>query len=253
MEEVEMTIQVVEQSRPVTPPTIIYPDSDGEPMGETEFHVIAILHLYDTLRHFFRDRVDVYVAANMFLYYEEGNPDARKAPDVMVIKGVDKHKRRTFKTWEEHAAPWVVFVITSKSSWLEDLVSKSALYAWLGVVEYFLFDPLREYLDQSLQGFRLTGKEYTPIPAHADGSLFSAELGVWLRPEGDLLRIIDPQTGKAMPALDEAILQAEQEAQRAEQEAQRADAAEAEITRLRALVERLRGEAVDDPGGENRA
>jgi hypothetical protein len=100
------------------------------------------------------------------------------------------------------------------------------LYAWLGVAEYFLFDPLREYLDQPLQGFRLTGKGYTSIVANSEGSLFSTELGVWLRPEADLLRIVDPQTGEAIPALDETMLRAEQEAERTAQEAHRADVAD---------------------------
>ncbi len=52
----------------------------------------------------------------MFLYYKEGNPRANKAPDVMVIKGVEKHKRRTFKIWQEQAAPCVIFEISSRSA-----------------------------------------------------------------------------------------------------------------------------------------
>ncbi len=218
---------------------VIYPESDGEPMGETEFHVIAILHLYDALRHYFRDRKDVYVAADMFLYYQEGNSGACKSPDVMAIKGVDKHKRRIFKTWEEKATPCVVFEITSRSTQVEDTVSKKDLYISLGVAEYFLFDPLREYLPQSVLGFRLKGKEYIPIPANEDGSLTSEELGIWLRPEEDLLRVIDPATEEAIPAMSEALLKAEQEAQRAE-------AAEAENARLKAMIEQLQRRIPED-------
>ncbi len=32
---------------------VIYPERDGKPMGETEFHVMAIIELCQTLRHFF--------------------------------------------------------------------------------------------------------------------------------------------------------------------------------------------------------
>ncbi len=230
--------------------TVVYPDSNGAPMGETEFHVIATLDLYNALRYFFRDTPDIYVAADMFLYYKEGHPEANKAPDVMVIKGVPKHKRRTFKVWEEHATPCVIFEITSKKTMLEDTIQKCPLYASLGVREYFLFDPLQDYLETGLTGFRLEEGEYIPIQPESDGLLFSQELGVFLAVENDRVRIIDPHTRQPVPDLEEAILRAEQEAQRAEQEAQRAEQeaqraeqeriraeqAEAELARLRALM-----------------
>jgi Uma2 family endonuclease len=229
---------------------VVYPDSDGAPMGETEFHVIATLHLYDALRHFFQNTPDIYVAADMFLYYQEGNPRANKAPDVMVIKGVKKRKRRTFKVWEEGAVPCVIFEITSKATMIEDTISKSILYASLGVCEYFLFDPLKEYLDTGLTGFSLEEGEYIPLKPDKEGFLFSTELEAFLAVEDDMLRIIDPETHKPVPALNEAIAKAEQEAQRAEQEAQRAEqeaqraeqerrraeTAEAELARLRTLL-----------------
>src|SRR5690348_1039368 len=100
-------------SLPSLPGTVfdpLYPDSDGEPMGETEIHVIAIFDLYHALRRHFRRLQDVHVAADMFLYYEQGNPRACKAPDVMVSKGVrGKHPRRSFRVWEENAVPAVAF------------------------------------------------------------------------------------------------------------------------------------------------
>jgi len=217
-------------------------------MEETEIHVIAILHLYEALCRFFRDRQDVYIAADMFPYYEEGNPDARKAPDVMVVKGVDKHLRRTFKTWEEKATPCVIFEITSRSTWVEDMVNKSKLYVSLGVVEYFLFDPLGERLDPPLIGLRLKGQEYEEIAAREDGSMASEELGIWLRVEENVLRVIDPATGEAIPALDEVWQRAAEARQQAEEARQQAEAAEAENARLRALIEQLG--AIDDSEGE---
>ena len=242
---------VIEQNEPLAHPEselrvseieaseVEYPESDGEPMGETGFHVRASMLLYEALRQFFRSRDDVYVAADMFLYYEQGNPHASKAPDVMVIKGVEKHERRTFKVWEEQARPCVVFEVTSRSSMLEDMVVKSILYASLGVREYFLFDPLHEYLEDTLVGFRLEGKDYVVIPPDREGRVFSEELGVLLSPDQEILRVIDPQTGNPVPSLDEAIVLAEQEAQRAEQERQHAiqeqQRAERLATQLRAM------------------
>ncbi len=139
---------------------VIYPESDGEPMGETGYHVRASLDLFGALRQFFINESDVYVSADMFFYYEKGNPRACRAPDVMVTKGVGNHERRIFKLWEERSGPCVIFEITSKSTMIEDMVNKSSLYASLGVREYYLFDPLEEYLDSSLIGFRLEEQQF---------------------------------------------------------------------------------------------
>ncbi len=221
-----------------------YPDSDGLPMGETEFHVIATMRLYEALGQFFLNRDDVYVAADMFLYYEEGNRFANKSPDVMVITGVDKYARRTFKIWEEKASPCVIFEITSKSTMKDDMVTKRALYSDLGVREYFLFDPLGEYLEKPLLGFRLQHHEYVAIVPDKAGCLFSEELEVLLCGENAILRVIVPQTKQAIPSLAEAVSLAVQEAQRAEQEAQRAEqeAQRAEQEAQRAEQEAQRAE-----------
>ena len=59
---------------------IEYPESDGKPLGETGYHVEAILTLKEVLDRFWRRRPKIFVAADMFLYYEEGNPSAVVAP-----------------------------------------------------------------------------------------------------------------------------------------------------------------------------
>ncbi|MCX7852128.1 MAG: Uma2 family endonuclease [Caldilineales bacterium] len=233
-------------STTVVPPrqaVIEYPESDGEPLGETGIHVLATLGLFGALKHFFSTHPDVYVAADMFLYYKEGNPRARTAPDVMVIKGVPNVERRIFKLWEEPAAPCTVFEVISRSTWREDAIAKTALYARLGVREYFLFDPDADMLPEQLIGYRLEEGMYVPIAPEADGTLASVELGLRFRVEGYMLRVIDPATGEPIPTLQEALRRAEAEAARAEQEATRAEAeaaraaaAEAEVARLRALL-----------------
>jgi len=201
---------------------IVYPESDGEPMGETEIHVMVIIELCRTLRHFFRSHPDVYAIANMLMYYEKANPAAYRVPDVMVVKGVEKHLRRIFKIWEEKTAPNVIFEITSKATASED-IAKTSLYGSLGVREYFLFDPLDEYLEKGFMGFRLDGLMYTPVIPEHDGSLFSAELGLKLIRKGHMLRLLDPETGRLVPNVDEAVSMAEKETRRAEKEVRRAE------------------------------
>ena len=41
-----------------------YPESDGQPLGETQLHVMAIFHLYGVLTSFFRHLEGVCVATD---------------------------------------------------------------------------------------------------------------------------------------------------------------------------------------------
>ncbi len=231
---------------------IYYPESDGKPMGETDWHIAAILYLRQALQFFFRHIPDVYIAADMLFYYEEGEPTIFKVPDVFVVKGVPKHNRHTYKLWEERVMPHVIFEITSRGTRLADMGEKKGLYEYLGIQEYFLFDPLGDYLKPRFQGFRLTRGQYAPIPLAKDGTLTSRELNIRLRPDGELLRVVDPATGETIPSLEEATEKigealelAQAEAQRAQAQAQRADAAEAEVARLQAELEKLKRQSAD--------
>jgi Uma2 family endonuclease len=269
--------QSIEQSERIDD-DVYYPSADGEPMGETGIHVRAIAYLYYALRILFGAREDVYVAADMFLYYQRGNPRAVKAPDVMLVKGVQgNHERDSFKVWVEGCVPAVIFEITSPSTWSEDPGVKKQVYERLGVQEYFIFDPLQELLTTSLLGFRLMNGQYTPIVANSDGSLTVQEIGCRVWREGSLLRMSDPLTGETILWEHEVIAKlqaaqeraeqeaqraeqeaqraeqeaqrAEQEAQRAEQEAQRATAAEAENALLRTLLQQLQDRESDESTG----
>jgi Uma2 family endonuclease len=224
-----------------------YPESDGEPMAETDVHREQMLYLIEALKDHYRDRDDVYVAGNLFVYYEEGNPQAVLAPDVFVVFGVPDKRRRTYKVWEEGQTPDVVFEITSPSTKAEDLGSKKGVYAYLGVKEYFLYDPLGDYLHPAFQGYALDETApmsvYRPIASDAEGVLHSQQLGLMLRVEGDLLRLYDPATGEKLltPQEAQAARRAEAAARQAEAAARRA--AEARVAELEAELAQLRGAA----------
>lgn len=238
----------------------LYPDSDGVPLGETDFHVLAATHLYYALKRRYRQQEDVYVAVNMLLYYEEGDPSKFRGPDVMVCKGVaGNHLRRSFRTWEEGVVPTVIFEVTSKKTRQEDKIEKPLVYAALGVKELFLFDPEGEYLRPRLQGFELRRRKYAPLTANADGLLLSKELGLLLEIEGNLLRLIDPATGKRLPTDEELADEAQQatlarrEAKKAKRQAAKAkgelQAAKQRAAELEAELARIRG--LPPTGGKN--
>jgi Uma2 family endonuclease len=177
-----------------------YPARDGKPLGETATHVILLGTLIFTLRAYFKCRPDVYVIGGIFLYYREGDAEARTTPDVMVIKGVDAGwERCSWKTWEEGVVPCVIIELTSVETVNEDQRAKRRIYERLGVREYFLFDPLRECLDCPLLGYRLIGDRYDPLMPDSEGGVTSVELGMRLIPRGAKLALSHHGTGEGIP------------------------------------------------------
>ncbi len=217
-------------------PLVYYPESDGEPMAETDVHRDQLIDLLIALKDYFRQDQQVYVAGNLLIYYEEGDAQASVAPDVFVVFGVSKEPRRIYKLWEEGKAPDVAFEITSASTRVQDLGPKKGLYEVLGVREYFLFDPLEEYLAPPLMGYRLEEKGYRLME---DRPLLSQVLGLELRVEEGRLRLYNQATGRRLPTpAEEAEARRTAEAHAAE-EAKARRAAEAEVARLRAELSRL--------------
>ena len=146
-------------SRPHLPPAAVdYPSSDGKPLAENDLQARAILYAFGALRvRYSGRRSDVYVSADLLIYYEEGNPRVSVAPDVFVVFGVEDHARMNYKVWEEGKGPDFVLEVASPNTWREDVERKPGIYAGLGVREYFLFDPMGEHYTPRLQGYRLVG------------------------------------------------------------------------------------------------
>lgn len=200
---------------------VTYPTSDGKPMAETREHREAMTYAIQALEVLLADTEDVWVSGNDFVYYQEGDPARRVAPDCYVVFGVPRRPRTAFKVWEEGGrTPNVVWEFTSRKTERQDREEKFDLYEQtLRVPEYFLFDPLNQYLRPRLQGYRLTDGVYRAIPIAEDGTLESRETGIRMYAEGALLRFVDPRTGEPVKTRAEA---------------------EEEIARLRAELERLR-------------
>lgn len=205
-------MSTAERVRPID-----YPESDGKPLGESDLHIHWIIRLRDILKHRYRDE-RVYVAADLILYYEEGNPKKSVVPDVFVVKDCSTGMRETYLLWEEGRPPDVAFEFTSKSSKRTDQKVKPEIYASIGVKEYFLFDPYAEYLRPPLAGFRRRGDAFERIEANAHGQLVCQELGITLELDGGELVLRDAKTGHVLLTSLEAA-EAEREAAEAERRA----------------------------------
>ena len=224
-------------------PEIEYPESDGKPMAESDVHREVMMHVIEGLEDHFLADPEVYVTGNLLLYYERGNRSASVAPDIFVVRGVSKEKRKTYRLWHERKAPCFVLEVTSETTRDEDLDTKRGRYVRLGVEEYFLFDPLGEYLQPRFRGLRLVKGEYQPIRPESDGSLVSRTIGVVFTPQGASLRMVDTKTGRQLLSYAEwkarsqaAEARAAQAEERAAEESAAREAAEARATQAEERV-----------------
>jgi Uma2 family endonuclease len=257
---------MVQQTRSVF---VEYPETDGQPMTESDATRNYLVYCVAALRLFFQSRPQIYVSGNLFIYYEEGQSSKSISPDIFVIFGASNRERRSYKTWQEgNKLPSFVLELTSKSTKKQDEETKPELYRQLGVQEYFQYDPTGDYLQPQLKGQTLVDGQYQAIAPQilSDGTvaLASRVLGLELRllpasvasflPSslGTVtreLRLFDPATGTPLLTYAELEQQRAQAEQAAVEERQRAEAeqqrAEAEQQRAERLAEHLRSLGVD--------
>ncbi len=245
-----------------------YPESDGEPMGESDLHRDWMFRMIEMLQWHLRGE-RTYVTGNLLVYYVEGDPTKVVSPDAMVVKDCEPRQRLIYKFWEEQRTPCFVLETSSKTTKSIDLGKKWRLYAQLGIAEYFLFDPTGDYLKERLVGHRLEGESYIRIEPNMEGALESAELGLRFQMLDGFLHLYSNTTGKEiLPAADRVILtdlenaklnhanmllgrKLQSESIRADREAAEREAAEAARQAAEAEVARLRAELARRPLAES--
>lgn len=210
-----------------------YPGPDSN-VPESTKHAETSAYTFNSLRAAFRDRPHDLVAHDLMLLFEEGNPGATLAPDLMVVLGVGNEYRTSYKTWKEGKVPDLVVEVVSRSTWRKDVRVKPPLYAALGVAEFWLFDPLRSCLG----GFERVGAEYRALDELPDGGFRSRVLALDLLVEAGELRCRDPRSGRVIPDHVETVRMLED----AEDKLAHAEGRLAEAGRWREALERQREE-----------
>lgn len=204
-------------------------------MAETPRHQQVMIDCMDVMRSHFRGIPDVYIAGNMLLYYEEGNPRKSVSPDVFMVRGLSKKELRTYKTWEQPPTLDFVLEVASPSTYTRDFNEKMEIYAKiLRVKEYCIYDPYHE-IEPYFVGFRLVGENYEEIPLVND-RLPLEVLGLELGEHEGVLRLYDPVKSAWLLTSQERVAQESLARQDAESRAQHA---EAELEKLRAALQRL--------------
>jgi Uma2 family endonuclease len=227
------------------PPIIIdYPEEDGLPMAESDQTREYLVYATKVLNLFFQERPDVYTSGNLFIYYEEGNPKAVVAPDTFVIFGAENRQRKTYKVWEENnRVPNFVLELTSKTTRSQDQGAKKGIYAYLGVQEYYQYDPTGDYLDPQLQGLRLVGGNYSPVETSTlpNGTLVlpSQVLGLELHLTQKEMRFYNPEMQQYLLSHEEEASARQTAETRAQTAETRAQTAEERAERLAAKLREL--------------
>ncbi|WP_035798050.1 Uma2 family endonuclease [Crocosphaera chwakensis] len=220
---------------------IIYPSSDGEPVAETYIHLYAILTTLEVLKQYLSGQ-QATVLANQFMYYSQGLPRMRVAPDVMVIFNVEPGGRDNYKIWEEKEVPQVIFEMTSPGTKNQDQEFKKTLYEQLGVKEYWLFDPKGEWISEKLIGYRLRNNIYEIIEDN-----ISEPLQLQLTVEGQLIGFYRNDTGDKLLIPEElaaALQQKETELQQKETELQKE---KQKLSDVESMLEKYRQQFGDLP------
>jgi Uma2 family endonuclease len=129
--------------------------------------------LYDNLSALYRDRADVFVAADNLWYPVEGNREIRNAPDVYVVFGRPKGDRSSYVQCEEGDVPLtVVFEILSPSNTPQEMVAKFLFYEEHGVEEYYVYDPDANTLEVATRGTAAL------VHRHPEHGFVSPRLGI---------------------------------------------------------------------------
>jgi Uma2 family endonuclease len=207
---------------------------------DSEHHLLALMLFFELMKERFADRDDVFVGADLACYFsarQVKNKDFR-APDGIVVLGVEPRERRGWVAWEEDGRlPDLVVEHMSPSTRAADLGRKRQIYdeVWK-VREYYAFD----LKTGALHAFHRVDNQLVPAPRDAEDHVFSPILGVrvgvskagWGRHPGPFLRLFE-QDGAPIPAADE---RAAAESARAAAATARADALEAELRALKARL-----------------
>jgi len=205
------------------------------------------------------------VAANVGLFPDIGGnsvvPDVFLSMDVAIADDWYARRHRTYFFWEFGKAPEIVIEIVSNREGGED-TRKLAQYARMGIDHYVIFDPTLALSGQMLRVYERRAQQFELVEtAWFRGvelgvtlweGMYEGKSATWLRwfdhdhvliPTGAESTILAEE--RAAYAAERAASAEERAAfaiQQAEAEATARRAAEQEMARLRAELERLRGQ-----------
>ena len=180
----------------------------GDSMGQIDEHLRQTTFWYNALSRWLPTAT---VGSDMAMHYQRGDRGATIGPDLFVaLKAPRRKGRRNYRLWENPLPELVIEMISESpqrgcargvplarnGNSKEDVGRKLYTYQYLGVREYWLFDPEGFELPKPLAGHELREGRYEPIAADATGRLHSVVLGLDLHVRDGELRFRDPGDGR---------------------------------------------------------
>jgi len=164
---------------------VVYPETDR--MGEHEIQRLIAELLRPMIARFLAERgVVAHAGADTFLYYVEGAPTVRVAPNVYVLPGVPQQIAvPSYKLWEVPPPSFALEIVTSDA--LKDYVEAPFAYGTLGAKELVLFDPEARATSKRRKKFtvfRRVPRGFMQVEATNEDRVRSRSLGCWLRAVG---------------------------------------------------------------------
>ena len=184
---------------------------DPPPVEDGMLQNPIIEDIASILRLHFKPRADsVLVSGPTFILYDINDPNARIAPDCYVVFDVDAHAivgHNSYRVWQWGKPPDFALEIASESTALNDVTAKRDIYARIGALEYWRFDPSGgELYGEPLAGERLVDGIYEPYPIHtdADGDIWahSEALNLDFYMRGNRFWVKDSATGEWLNFLE---------------------------------------------------
>ena len=225
---------------------------DGPPDHMDQLNEIdEIMGLFRARFTDFGVRPDVFLNRETFICYDPNNLNVRVSPDIYLAFGVDARAitpRRLYLPWEVGKPPDFALEVASESTGAEDVNRKPAIYAAIGIPEYWRFDPSGgAYHGAPLSGGLLVDGAYRAVEltTEPDGILkgYSPALEISLAWDEGWPRIYDPATETYLEGWRE-VWHAHLAERAARQAAEtRALTAEAEVALLREQLGRLQSES----------
>ncbi|MBP0013733.1 MAG: Uma2 family endonuclease [Roseofilum sp. SBFL] len=212
----------------------LYPESDGKPMADNTVQFRLMTTIVGGFSVLFKERQDVFVAGDLLWYPKkketltaaEKKLPSSQAPDIMVVLGVEKKDRGSYKQWEEgNIVPQVAIEIVSPSNDKGGMENKFRFYDYYGVEEYYVYDP---ELNQ-LQGWLRSGGKLIEIPQMEGWR--SPLLGVSFSTSEKQLQVFAP-TGEMFETYEDVVRERDRATERAE-------SAESDLQQLREKLRQL--------------
>jgi Uma2 family endonuclease len=195
----------------------LYPSTDGVEMGESNPHYDLMTYLCENFRYLFAQQ-KVSVHANLFWYPVLGNPEIRRAPDIMIIFDCEFQANRSSYVQGLHnnQPPGVVIEILSRSNTEGTMQERRDWYEKYGVSEYYEIDDVGETVRVWLleEGSLVEQTGIRSFTSPLTGCTIDWTSGIeFTMPNGKKFVTVQ----EIREQRDEAIREARKQAQRAEQ------------------------------------